>query len=209
MARHGRAVIPFGKWKGCQLRLIPDDYLSWLTTAPMIWEPQWSWLRESLIAELKFRGMRYDLAHTLNTMRRFEFPVFPAIRPAEQNPSPGCVPEIEDALDVVAKENLRPVRLLCTAAAMGEIQSTVFLGMNSYLLFCTEAPREGLTMQYRDKRSGCAVPVSVSPEVSCGFVIDANDSGKLPTMHIELPIEQPRALPEVQPLGGRRIILEP
>src|ERR1700732_5337280 len=25
---HGRATIPFGKWKGCRIRLLPNDYLS-------------------------------------------------------------------------------------------------------------------------------------------------------------------------------------
>ena len=62
--RHGRAVIPFGKYKGVRVRLLPDDYLSWLTTAPMIRAAKWKWLRDSLIAELEYRGLRADLAET-------------------------------------------------------------------------------------------------------------------------------------------------
>lgn len=64
--RHGRAVLPFGKFRGVRIRLVPDDYISWLTTAPMIREPKWRWLYDSLISELKFRGLRYDLAETLD-----------------------------------------------------------------------------------------------------------------------------------------------
>jgi uncharacterized protein (DUF3820 family) len=64
MSRHGRAQMPWGKFRGVRIRLLPDSYLSWLTTAPMMRDPQWRWLWESLIAELKWRGLRYDLAHT-------------------------------------------------------------------------------------------------------------------------------------------------
>ena len=62
--RHGRATIPFGKYKGCRIRLLPDDYLSWLTTAPMMRDPKWKWLWDSLISELKYRGLKYELAET-------------------------------------------------------------------------------------------------------------------------------------------------
>lgn len=64
--RHGRAQLPFGKFRGVRIRLVPDDYLSWLTTAPMLRESKWKWLYDSLIAELKFRGLRYDLAETVD-----------------------------------------------------------------------------------------------------------------------------------------------
>ena len=64
MSRHGRAIIPFGKYKGVRIRLLPDAYLSWLTTAPMLRDQKWWWLKESLIAELRFRGLRHDLADT-------------------------------------------------------------------------------------------------------------------------------------------------
>lgn len=57
MARHGRATIPFGKFRGTRLRCLPLDYLSFLTTLPMMRAPQWRWLKESLYAELRFRGM--------------------------------------------------------------------------------------------------------------------------------------------------------
>ena len=49
--------MPFGKWKGVRIRLLPDDYLSWLTTTDLIKAPKWKWLRDSLISELEFRGM--------------------------------------------------------------------------------------------------------------------------------------------------------
>jgi len=62
--RHGRAVLPFGKYKGVRIRLVPDDYLSWLTTASMMHSAQWKWLYDSVISELKFRGLKYELAGT-------------------------------------------------------------------------------------------------------------------------------------------------
>jgi uncharacterized protein (DUF3820 family) len=62
--RHGRAQLPFGKYRGVRIRLVPDDYLSWLTTAPMMKEPRWRWLWDSVISELKFRGLKYELAET-------------------------------------------------------------------------------------------------------------------------------------------------
>ena len=63
--RHGRAVMPFGKHRGVRIRLLPDDYVSWLSTASLLKDPSWAWLKESLIAELKFRGLRADLADTV------------------------------------------------------------------------------------------------------------------------------------------------
>lgn len=63
--RHGRAQMPWGRFRGVRIRLIPDDYLSWLCTTPMLRdEARWKWLRDSVISELKFRGLRYDLAET-------------------------------------------------------------------------------------------------------------------------------------------------
>lgn len=55
--RPGRAVIPFGKFKGCRLRNLPSDYLSFLTRLPMMRDDRWKWLKDSLYAELEFRGM--------------------------------------------------------------------------------------------------------------------------------------------------------
>lgn len=56
--------MPWGKWKGTRIRLLPDSYISFLTTTAIMKEEKWWWLRESLIAELKFRGLRHDLADT-------------------------------------------------------------------------------------------------------------------------------------------------
>lgn len=63
--RHGRAQMPWGKFRGVRIRLLPDDYLSWLTTAPMLRdETRWKWLWDSVIAELRFRGLNYEAAAT-------------------------------------------------------------------------------------------------------------------------------------------------
>jgi uncharacterized protein (DUF3820 family) len=66
MARHGRAVIPFGKkHRGVRVRLCPDEYLSWLTSQEWFMrDSMWTWLKESLLAELRFRRLRDDLADT-------------------------------------------------------------------------------------------------------------------------------------------------
>lgn len=53
--RHGRATIPFGKFKGVRVSLLKDSYLSFLTTLPWMHEPQWRWLYDSVLAELRFR----------------------------------------------------------------------------------------------------------------------------------------------------------
>lgn len=58
--KHGRATIPFGQYKGVRIRLLPDDYLSWLTT--FLVDPNWHWLRESVLAELRFRGFVTEMA---------------------------------------------------------------------------------------------------------------------------------------------------
>lgn len=62
--RAGKAVMPWGRYKGVRVRLLPDSYLSFLTTIPLMRSPQWKWIWDSVIAELKFRGMREDLAAT-------------------------------------------------------------------------------------------------------------------------------------------------
>lgn len=62
MSRHGKAVMPWGEHKGVRIRIIPDAYLSWLTTTWVMTEPKWWWLKESLLKELRARGLRADLA---------------------------------------------------------------------------------------------------------------------------------------------------
>jgi uncharacterized protein (DUF3820 family) len=56
--------MPFGKYKNCRLRVLPDEYLSWLSGWDVMQKPEWKWLHDSLIAELDFRGLRADLADT-------------------------------------------------------------------------------------------------------------------------------------------------
>ncbi len=56
--------MPFGKYKGVRIRLLPDNYLSWLASSGIMHSPQWNWLKESLTAELKFRGLKWELAYT-------------------------------------------------------------------------------------------------------------------------------------------------
>ena len=57
--------MPWGKFKGCRVSLLPDDYLCWIATSDLIQgegefgkesRDRWAWLRESLEAELKWRG---------------------------------------------------------------------------------------------------------------------------------------------------------
>jgi len=74
---HGRASIPFGKYKNVRIILLPSDYLSWLTTAPMMRQAQWKWLWDSVIAELKFRGLNYELAATDDPPPIVSMPVLP------------------------------------------------------------------------------------------------------------------------------------
>lgn len=62
--KHGRATIPFGKFKGVRIRLLPDDYLSFLTSIAIMQDPRWRWLKDSVLSELRFRGLRADLADT-------------------------------------------------------------------------------------------------------------------------------------------------
>ena len=62
--RHGRATIPFGKYKGVRIRLLPDDYLSFLTSIALMQDPKWKWLKDSILSELRSRGLREDLADT-------------------------------------------------------------------------------------------------------------------------------------------------
>ena len=70
--RHGRATIPFGKWKGTRIRHLPDDYLSFLASLPMMLDPQWNWLKESLLAEMRFRGMNavLDPPHVMHIVQK-------------------------------------------------------------------------------------------------------------------------------------------
>lgn len=61
MARHGRAVVPFGKkYKGVQVRFLPDHYLTWLA-GWLAEEPEkakrFDFLLESIQSELRHRGL--------------------------------------------------------------------------------------------------------------------------------------------------------
>lgn len=60
MSRRGRAVMPWGKYKGVRVNNLPDDYISWLTTFPGFSEVKWKWLRDSIEKELNARGMKAD-----------------------------------------------------------------------------------------------------------------------------------------------------
>jgi len=50
--------MPWGKWKGVQISLLPNDYISFLTTTSILDDPRWNWLKQSLLAELRHRGLR-------------------------------------------------------------------------------------------------------------------------------------------------------
>ena len=58
--KHGRAVMPFGKYKGVHVRNVPDVYLSWLVNQEWIREPKWRWLAESIAAEFKHRDLHLE-----------------------------------------------------------------------------------------------------------------------------------------------------
>lgn len=49
--------MPWGKYKGWLVRALPDDYLMFLSSTFVMTEEQWKWLRDSLLSEMKFRGM--------------------------------------------------------------------------------------------------------------------------------------------------------
>lgn len=72
--RHGRAVMPWGKYRGVRIRLLPDSYLSFMTESPILLDAKWWWLKESLLAELRFRGLREDLADTVDAPVEIEEP---------------------------------------------------------------------------------------------------------------------------------------
>ena len=55
--RHGRAVMPFGKHKGEEVRELPVTYLCWLGSSEIIVSPKWHFLRESVDAELRHRNL--------------------------------------------------------------------------------------------------------------------------------------------------------
>jgi hypothetical protein len=52
--------MPWGKYRGVRISLLPDSYVSFLTTTVIISDPKWDWLKESLLAELRFRGLRTE-----------------------------------------------------------------------------------------------------------------------------------------------------
>jgi hypothetical protein len=59
--KHGRAVMPWGKWKGTQVRHVPSDYLSWLwgtvEDGGVLSAPEWRWVKDSVEAEMRHRGL--------------------------------------------------------------------------------------------------------------------------------------------------------
>jgi uncharacterized protein (DUF3820 family) len=71
--------MPFGKYRGVRLKLIPDGYLSWLTTLDL--NGKFWWIKESLLAELRFRGLRADLADVPDEQPVEQRKVIPIDRP--------------------------------------------------------------------------------------------------------------------------------
>lgn len=63
MGRHGRAVMPWGKYRGVRMAHIPDAYLSWLAGLPWLAEEssKWWWLRASIVKEMGARGLRAEV----------------------------------------------------------------------------------------------------------------------------------------------------
>jgi uncharacterized protein (DUF3820 family) len=56
MSKHSKCVIPFGKWKGFQLRHVPPQYLSWLQAQDFLMDPKWAWLLAGIEKELRACG---------------------------------------------------------------------------------------------------------------------------------------------------------
>ena len=69
--RHGRAVMPFGKYRGVQIRNVPDVYLSWLINQDWMMLEQWRWLAESIAAEFRHRGLHLDPLSVIPETRGF------------------------------------------------------------------------------------------------------------------------------------------
>lgn len=109
--RHGRATIPFGKFKGRQLSQIDDGYLSWLSGTDLIRQSNWKWLRDSLRAELQHRGFR-----TEEDPIRFTTPILELTSRGD-----GCITEIEFALQDIHDRGFVPLRIICSPAAICQI----------------------------------------------------------------------------------------
>jgi uncharacterized protein (DUF3820 family) len=60
MSRHGRAIMPLGKFRGAQVSVLPNDYLLWFFSNCPIDRTQFNWLFESVGAELRHRGFNTD-----------------------------------------------------------------------------------------------------------------------------------------------------
>ena len=58
MSRHGKVIMPFGKYKGISVSALPDTYLCWFLSMPT--DKRWNWLIESIKAELRHRGFEPD-----------------------------------------------------------------------------------------------------------------------------------------------------
>jgi hypothetical protein len=91
VSRHGRACMPFGKFKGCAVRSLPTDYLDWLAgrfSAPLdgfsgidLSDSKWDWLCESVMAEMKHRGLNVD--HILETRLASHFAYTESDKPCD------------------------------------------------------------------------------------------------------------------------------
>jgi uncharacterized protein (DUF3820 family) len=53
--------MPFGKYKGFRVSVLPSEYLGFLTTTFVFTAPQWRWLRDSVLSELRIRGLPTEL----------------------------------------------------------------------------------------------------------------------------------------------------
>lgn len=62
--RHGKATVPFGRTKGVQVRHLSDSDLSslagWMSDTPGVAE-KFGYLFESVMAEMRYRGMNDEL----------------------------------------------------------------------------------------------------------------------------------------------------
>lgn len=58
---HGRAIMRWGKHAGHPVRELPQNYLVWLASLDFVMSHRkWHWLAESIVAELKHRGIEWS-----------------------------------------------------------------------------------------------------------------------------------------------------
>jgi uncharacterized protein (DUF3820 family) len=84
-----RRVMPWGKHKGVNIKLLDDAYLSWLVTEPHspAVKPEWTWLWDMLAAELRRRGFKNVEPPDPEELAELAIPAGPARRKYRAEPA--------------------------------------------------------------------------------------------------------------------------